>query len=189
MAKFRVRTTHPLFKRLRQFDREIGVWAVGLRLNKKLDELRYSESTPRNCKTFGDTGGDGVHFSFLVQNGKIGEHSPVVMTVPCAAANIVVGENLLDFLCLSSRRGCFGLEQLAYAQRKVAVEAFTNPNWKPTEKWHRSVGFAPGKEERHVLALVAKEFGLQPWRSRARFAVLRKRYAALLELPPDVAIH
>jgi len=192
MPTKRLSIYHPLLQRLRQFDRELnrrfrsamfpGVWAAGLRLDKKLGQTRYTGDTPLNCRSFADTGGDGVHFGFLVDEGKIRESSPVVMTVPCAAANIVVGENLFDFLCLGISRGYSALEQLAYLKMET-LEAYTNPKWRPTERWHDSVGLNPGKHEHRVLALLESEFGLKPWRSKHRLATLQKRYAGALEMP------
>src|SRR5262245_34005982 len=112
MASPRVRMVHPLFERLRHLDQEVarqfsdplfsGLWTVGLRFDRRLDESRYSSSTPLNCRTFANTGGDGVHFSFVVQEGMVRESSPVVVTVPCAGVSLVVGENLFDFLCLGA---------------------------------------------------------------------------------------
>lgn len=183
---------HPLLQRLRRFDRELarqfpkamfpGIWAVGLRLDKKLGRTRYALDTPLNCRSFADTGGDGVHFSLVVQDGKIRESSLVVMTVPCAAANIVVGENLFDFLCLGISRGYSALDQLAY-EPKIAIDAFTNPKWRPTKPWQESVGLNPGKHELRILRILRSEFGLQPWRSKSRLAILQKRYAGALEMP------
>jgi len=194
MARQRVRINHPLFERLRQLDQEVarqfpdamfpGVWTVGLRLDEKPDASRYTHHTPLNCRTFASTGGDGVHFSFLVRDGLVREESPVVLTVPCAAANLVVGENLFDFLSLGSRRGYFGLEQLAYAP-KVAEEVYTNPDWQPSDRWHKSVGFVTDEAERGVLELLTSEFGLRPWPSPTRFAILQERYAESLELPAE----
>ena len=64
--------------------------------------------------TFAVTGGEGVHFSLLVRNGKLTEDAPVVMTTPTpdAIQNYIVGENLRDFLCLRVNRGYFYLDFL-----------------------------------------------------------------------------
>ena len=191
MARRRLRVEHPLLERLRRLDREVarqfpdamfpGVWAPGLRLHGKLGEMRYTHVTPLNCFSFADTGGDGVHFGFLVRGGTVREDAPVVMTVPGAAANVVVGEDLFEFLCLGARRGYVGLEELAY-QPEVAREAYTNPDWQPSGP--RSI-YVPNEQCQQVLSLMTSEFGLQPWPSPDRFAVLHERYAGSLELPAE----
>jgi hypothetical protein len=195
MATPRVQIAHPLFDRLQDLDKEVarrfldalfpGLWTVGLRLDRRLDESRYSTSTPLNCRTFANTGGDGVHFSFLVQEDTVHESSPVVVTVPCAAASLVAGEDLFDFLCLGAHRGYFALEQLAY-ETELTLEVFTDPNWQPTKPWHDSVGFVPNEEKRHLLAFLTRELGLRPWSSAARFAELQERFGGFLELPSEV---
>jgi hypothetical protein len=193
MAKRRARVDHPLLQRLRRLDREVtqqfpdatlpGLWAVGLRLDRRLDRSRWSNYTPVNCRTFADSGGDGVHFSFLVRNGTVRVSSPIVLTVPGAAANLVVGEDLFDFLCLGARRGYSALDELAYSNSEVVQAALTNPNWQPTESWHNSVGLVLNEAVRHVLSLLTSEFGLHPWPSADRFELLQKRYAESLKVP------
>jgi hypothetical protein len=80
------------------------------------DSHRYT-STPTNVKVFGSTGGDGVHYSLLEISDTI---QPVVVTVPCnygdtpAHYNIILGENLNEFLSLGYYNGWFPLEQLCY---------------------------------------------------------------------------
>jgi hypothetical protein len=193
MAKQRARVDHPLLERLQKLDREVarqfpdatfpGLWTIGLRLDRKLDKSRWSHYTPTNCRTFASTGLDGVHFSFLVQDGMVRATSPIVLTVPGAAANLVVGQDLFDFLCLGARRGYVALQELAYSNSEAALEAFTNPAWQPTESWHESVGFVPDEAGRQVLALLTSEFGLHSWPSADRFAVLQEQWAGSLEVP------
>jgi hypothetical protein len=195
MAKHCVRVDHPLFERFQQLDKEAaqrflgrldrGFDRLGLILDKKLDQSRYSFCTPLNCQTFAHTGGEGVHFSFLVQDGMIRETSPVVLTVPAMSGeSFVVGENLFDFLCLGVHRGFFALEQLAYYP-ELTLEVYINPDWQPSESWHRSVGFVPGDEKRRLLAFLTNELGLRPWPNAARFAALQERYGGLLQLPAE----
>jgi hypothetical protein len=195
MEIYPVRIDHPLFERLRQLDKEAehrfpgrfdpGLGSLGLILDKRLDQSRYSFSTPLNCQTFAHTGGEGVHFSFLVQEGMISESSPIVVTVPAMGGrSFVVGENLFDFLCLGAHRGFFALEQLAYYP-ELTLEVFTNPKWQPTASWHGSVGFVPGEERKRLLAFLKTELGLRSWPNAGRFEVLQERYAGCLELPAE----
>lgn len=63
----RVRIRHPLLDRLRELDEEaarrfpdrfdLGLGRLGLILDKQLDRSRYDGCTPRNCRTFANTGG------------------------------------------------------------------------------------------------------------------------------------
>ncbi|MBD3663362.1 hypothetical protein [Sulfitobacter aestuariivivens] len=77
------------------------------------------DATPRCCRTFGSTGGNGVHFS-LADLGDVG--TPVVMTVPMHfdAPNLLIGNDFRDFLSIGLRAGYFGLEQLVY-DRPTAI--------------------------------------------------------------------
>jgi hypothetical protein len=195
MASRSEHVDHPLLGRLRQLDKEAarrfprprhfdpGLGSLGLILDRQLDQSRYSYSTPLNCRTFAHTGGEGVHFSFLVEDGLVREGSPVVVTIPAVGGqNFAVGENLFDFLCLGVHRGYFALEQLAY-HLELTLEVFTNPDWQPTESWHGSVGFVTGRESKRVLAFLTSELGLRPWPSPDRFTALQERYIGSLELP------
>jgi len=86
----------PLLDELRLVDRELQdrfvdingrpatLHWIGLRLDEHLDDYRYGQSTPLNCRTFASTGGGGDHFSFLVIDGAITNASPIVATVPGA---------------------------------------------------------------------------------------------------------
>lgn len=195
MAGQHIRVNHPLLERLRQVNadaarrfprrHDAGLGSLGLILDRELDQSRYSFCTPLNCQTFAHTGGEGVHFSFLLQDGMVRENCAVVLTIPAMfGQNFVVGENLFDFLCLGVHRGFFALEQLAYYP-ELTLEVFTNPNWQPTESWHGSVGFVPGEENRRLLVFMASELELRPWPDAARFALLQERYGGLLELPAE----
>ena len=194
MAKQRVRVDHPLLRRLRRLKKEAarrfpdelfpGFERLGLRFDRKLDQSRYSDYTPLNCRTFADTGGDGVHFSLLVLDNLICNSSPVVLTVPPAGVSLVVGEDLFDFLCLGAHRGYFALEQLAY-ERELTLEAFTNPEWEPSASWHVSVGLVPGEAEKRLLEYLRNELGLQPWPNAERFEALQERYVGSIEFPTN----
>jgi hypothetical protein len=67
--------------------------------------------TPLNALTFARTGGDGTHYSLVTAPGTDLAHRPVVMTVPMSDdPNVIVGEDLRDFLALGCRFGYLGLE-------------------------------------------------------------------------------
>ena len=89
--------------------------AVGLLLTTDRYQSPY-EVTPAGVLVFASTGGDGVHFSFLLDETAEPEDWPVVMTVPMQfdRPNLVLGANLREFLALGLRVGYFVLEQLAY---------------------------------------------------------------------------
>ena len=87
---------------------------IGLLFHPAMIGTRYDQ-TPVNSVTFASTGGDGVHYGFLVDSHLPDNASPVVMTVPMAdQPNRVVGRNLRHFLGLGRRAGYFALEQLQY---------------------------------------------------------------------------
>jgi hypothetical protein len=201
---------HPLLAKLRQADRKAacqfpstfdsGMGCVGLKMHNRLDMGRYDWFTPGNCITFAHTGGDGTHFSLLLQDGSVTEQSPVVLSVPASGfLNCVIGENLHDFLCLGCHRGFFALEQLAY-HWELTAEVYTNPDWKPTESWHHSVGYCLGENYRtafvagegavtveapQVLDYLAKEFTLRQWADPSRFKMLQERYEKCLADPDE----
>jgi hypothetical protein len=114
---------HPLWNTLqdlnkvaaRRFpaDYDKGLGRLGLILYSQPKHGGYW-CTPTNTLAFAGTGGEGVHFSFLVQDLKVNEKSPIVVTIPAAFGqpNFVGGESLFDFLCLGYHRGYFALETL-----------------------------------------------------------------------------
>ena len=80
--------------------------------------------TPKNAVTFASTGGDGVHYSLLAVPGLDAQEQPVVMTVPMSSRhNVVVAENLQEFLNLGYYAGWFSLEQIVY-RPEVALKLY-----------------------------------------------------------------
>ena len=154
-----------------------GFALIGLALDCRLDASRYEHCTPNNCRTFAGTRCDGIHFSLLIQNGTITEDSPVVMTFPGdpAAPTLVAGESLYDFLCLGSHQGFFALEWLIFRRGDPCQP-------------YKAGGHVQGREENfgRILQFLVDRFDLRPWRSLDRLAQLEKRYASLLQLPPDM---
>lgn len=185
-----VRVMHPLLEELREFEAELQRTSKGcmeedtldwvsLLLDKQLDAYRYDFCTPLNVRTFAGTGGDGHHFSFLVQNGTVDASSPVILTQPDnCGESCVVGEDLQEFLCL----GCRGGYADVLGQR---------PEVRGSDAELRGIDdhtYAPYLAENQVKTLQALSlrFGLKPWTDPHRFAELQAKYASLLILPPDV---
>ncbi len=75
------------------------------------------KSTPMNCIPFAFTGGDGTHYSIL--NYSI-DFVPIVITCPMNCGiypqddNIIIAENISEFLSIGFYNGWFSLEQLFY---------------------------------------------------------------------------
>lgn len=93
------------------------------------ENARY-DSSPINTRVFARTGGDGVHYSILEISENI---QPVVMTVPMNFGdsmndyNLIIGENLNEFLSIGYYNGWFPIEQLCY-DNKWAIEFYSKEN-------------------------------------------------------------
>jgi hypothetical protein len=190
-----VSVRHPLLDQLRRFDAEAArlypaAFDNGL---GQLGMLLYSDCKPggywcmpNNSIAFATTGGDGVHFSFIVEDGQVTESSPVIVTVPMnigepADCNLVVADCLRNFLRFGLIRGYFALEQLAY-HRDLTLQVYSSPTWKPTEDWHDSVGYDLERENFHLVReLLAETFQLLPLSyTAAEFEALQDKYQHLL---------
>ncbi len=192
---------HSLLAELRRIDTELrdripsadswdnGLQALGLGL-QGLDEMvrnegRYDHCTPINCRVFASTGGDGTHFSLMIQNGEISQDSPVVMTVPCnSGESLIVGENLHDFLCLGLRLGYFGLDNFSL-KIDVALDSYTDPDWQPRTEYD---AIDVSEHHQRMLDYLGTRLNLQPWTDRQRFERLQERYKSELRLPPDMVM-
>jgi hypothetical protein len=147
--------------------------------------------TPINTLAFAHTGGEGVHFSFLVDEGKITEHSPIVITIPSPGdqPNYIGGASLFDFLCLGFHRGYFALET---ANTNRFFEAYSSGKWPLSQvegrppDWDWAVGYGVNEHQRQLLDFLIAELGLSPWNDlRRKFQQLQKRYLPLLKMPED----
>jgi hypothetical protein len=133
--------------------------------------LYDSTTTPINSITFATTCGDDVHFGLLAIDGKYGDASPVVVTVPMAGdgpekTNHIVGETLHDFLCLGCVHGFFDLEELAYRGRTELFATYAIP---------------PSADDEPIYARLRAEFALAPWVDvEGRLQELNHRYRPLL---------
>jgi hypothetical protein len=196
----RIAINHPLWDQLRKLDKaaakrfpadfDMGFGQLGLILNSPPTHGGYW-CTPTNTLSFAHTGGEGVHFSFLVDEGQVTENSPIVITIPSPGdqPNYIGGASLFDFLCLGFHRGYFALET---ANTNRFFEAYSSGKW-PLSKvegrppdWDAAVGYGVNEHQRQLLDFLIAELGLSPWKDlRRKFQRLQKRYLPLLKMPED----
>jgi hypothetical protein len=145
---------------------------VGLRLELPVKPWEYY-CTPTNVRTFASTGCDGVHYSFLELSSS--SELPVVMTVPAnyenPNPNVIISENLHEFLCLGSKASYIGLEELSYKSGELALL--------------KSVDYADflSNEQIDLLNTLSGEFLLHPWSVlEERISCLQSKYLDLLQL-------
>jgi hypothetical protein len=191
----RISVDSRLYRKLREVDKEAcrkfpwdydpGLGGLGLILLPRLDHFGYG-CTPKNSLAFATTGGEGVHFSFLVAKSRVHDASPVICTIPEMFQNHIVGDNLFDFLCLGYHRGYFALEQLAYKPKKT-LKVFGSGFWKPRSKLDWLDGFGVNQHQHEVLDFLIQRLGLKPWKGiERRFNRLQKKYLPLLEVPASI---
>jgi hypothetical protein len=137
---------------------------------------------PLNSVKFGNTGMDGIHYSFLVLDGHWSEFSPVVMTNPCCLPrNVVVAADLTEFLRLGIRTGYFAIPYHLPDEEGD----FTDP---ATVAPLESEEFAEWVEPDMAAALqrLARQFRLQPLEGTARrLAELQHQYQPLIQRPSE----
>ncbi len=125
--------------------------------------------TPWNSVTFASTGGDGVHFGLLEVGDLDVRERPVVMTVPMSDRhNVVIAENLTEFLNIGFHGGWFSLEQIVYGPDDV-VEYHAGPD---PEAW-------PEHTDDLVFFRDLLSLQHQPL-SLARIAELEQKYHSLV---------
>lgn len=138
--------------------------------------------TPSNSVQFANTGGDGCHFSFLALGEAWSEEEdwPVVMTVPASFVhNVVVGENLTEFLQLGLYTGYFVLEGLAHSAEEFdQAHPFVVDSLEP----RRTDPDLPA-DSVQALARLTERFHLAPWSGNigARLKALQRQYLPRLE--------
>lgn len=192
MTQRRVKVDHPLWEKLRRLDRVLarffpedilpGFDALGLMLHSRFRNGGYW-CTPSNTLAFAGTGGDGTHFSFLVQDGRVTERSPVAMTVLdySEQPNYMVGESLFDFLCLGYHRGYFAMGTLP---SEKGFAAYSSARWRPQEEADYAIGLGINETHRELRDFVIEELQLSPWKQlKRKFQRLQKQYLPLLEMP------
>ncbi len=139
--------------------------------------------TPLNSLKFAGTGGDGVHFSFVVKDGKVTESSPIVVTVPESydCPNFIGGESLFDFLCLGFHRGYFALGMLS---TEKCLAAYSSADWQLKTDSDHAVGYGVDEHQQNLLNFLIEKLGLSPWKNlKRRFQRLQKLYLPRLEIP------
>ena len=159
-----------------------GTGCMGLILEPRLRPGGYW-CTPTNSLSFAWNGGGGTHFSFLVQNNRVHNRSPIICTVPEPAGkqNFIVGENLNDFLSLGYYLGYFCLEQLAFDFDRT-LQAFVSSNWKSESETDYLVGWATDSNHAPVLEFFRDKMELSPWKGgKRRFKSLQRRFMTRLE--------
>lgn len=127
------------------------------------------ESTPKNSITFAATGGEGVHFGIVIDHDDVKGQNPVVMTVPMMSANVILAEDLDEFLGIGYYNGWFGLEQLVY-------------DFDSTIEYYSSPDDNLSKEEANFLEFVREEFKIVycPL-TKGRLGELQTRYHKTLQ--------
>ncbi|MCU0547862.1 MAG: hypothetical protein MUC48_00810 [Leptolyngbya sp. Prado105] len=145
---------------------------IGLRLEIPEKPWEYY-CTPVNVKTFASTGCDGVHYSFLelIPSSEL----PVVMTVPANYGNpnpnVIISENLHEFLCLGSKASYIVLEELSYENGELnSLKSSTYADFL-------------SNEQIDLLNILNSEFSLRPWSVlEERMNYLQSKYLDLLQL-------
>jgi len=134
----------------------------------------YYWCTPKEALTFAATGGDGVHYSYLSSSNLSSSVVPVVMTLPAAEKhNLVVAENIDEFLGLGYHVGWFGLEQIVY-QPEAALAYFAQPDPDARECKSARMNFLRSHLSIRPVAL-----------SLERIARLTGKYSSFLVVPDE----
>ena len=129
--------------------------------------------TPRNVLTFATTGGDSVHYSYLVDERLPAGVCPIVMTLPCASElSLVIAESFQEFFDYGYYVGWRELEQLYYEDEKgeacfhEASQSLNNLGMQQLPLLHKALNMQA------VLPTLQ------------RFGDLQQKYQALLNIPP-----
>ena len=139
-----------------------GIDTVGLSFCQHLP-LRNSGyfCTPSNTVEFATTEQSGEHFSFLVEDGRVTENSPIVYTDPGGPPyNFIVANGFESFLQLGLLRGFFVLHQLSFnAARALEYLALPRGN---TTKHNFADRYPLNDRESRALSFVAQSLNLDP---------------------------
>lgn len=178
----------PLLARLYDLNAEIaikfpsradpGIGQMGLLLNHRFERGGYW-CTPINSLSFGSTGGDGAHFSFLILNNEITDNTPVIISVPdnfgCPEnANVVLSRNFVDFVRLGLHCGYFSMAQFAF-DAEDALKHYSRTDWEDSGSWF------PSDNHRVVAEFIATRLNLKRLAySSDEFAELQAQFKPLL---------
>lgn len=165
-------------QRIRSYDTECGFQIYH---PETIHHGGYEWIAPLNTVSFGTTGGDGCHFSFITTpDGRWSADSPVVLIVPGACREngvVVVGGDLWDFLDFGLRTGYFVLENLAWRFDEFLADY---PDRDPIA--------GTGDLQQIELSALAESFGLIGWDRESiepRLAQLRAQFYSQLVFAPD----
>jgi hypothetical protein len=141
--------------------------------------------TPVNSVQFAYTGGDGCHFSFVTAGTRWSGASPVVMTYPAAGGcvhNVIVGEDLVEFLRLGIHTGYFVLEDLSrYSEEFDESHPFVVRSLE-SGQFNRDLS----ADEVSMLEQLAARFGLTPWANGGRrLAELQRQHLQQLRFSDE----
>jgi hypothetical protein len=155
-----------------------SLMAVGLGLCQPTKAGGY-DCSPENSRMFARTGGDGIHYSFVLLPDTPVKEGPVVATYPADpdTNNVIVGEDLSEFLCLGCR--C-GYEMVPYSNR---LPPCPDAHGAMDE---REIAFARLRQQ--ILDYLVHRLDLKPWADEPRrLEELRQRYLHCLIVRHDAA--
>lgn len=159
--------------------------SLGLYLIKPEFKSQGYPRTPTNALTFGATGVDGEHFSFLSRDGQIIKLSPVIMTVPMASkgnCNLIVGKDLFDFLSLGYQVHFASIPALVYSEkdRKAFITSVVNriPIWEGSPQDDEYT-----INQKYLSGVLGATFGLHPWENiEAKLEKLSEQFWNLVKI-------
>lgn len=148
-------------------------WLLGLQIASppgfRFHHAGYTHAAARNTLAIASTGGGGVHYNYLLIDGRLDEDSPIVMCDPQRddVPLVVLGANLKEFLALGMHRG-YDFECLP----RSPDEAYLRDESEQTPL------------QRKILSALAEEFGLVPWTDPARrLRELNDEFAPSIDQP------
>lgn len=164
-------------------DWDNGLGQMGLLLFGQLATGEYW-CTPTNSLSFGTTGGDGAHFSFLLSDNAITDRTPVIISVPDnfgspKCANVVLGRGFEDFVRLGLHCGYFAMAQFAF-DAKNALKHYARTDWEYVDTW--------GASDQHkiVAEFAAKYLRLTSLAyTPDQFEALQAEFAPLMQFKPN----
>jgi hypothetical protein len=185
----------PLLHRIHELEAELsrnqrhrydyGFFFLGLQLKSKL-KTETSWCTPRNTIAFGENGGDGFHFSFLVTDNRIDANSPVVGSAPdfsadLPLANVILATNFENFLRLGLTRGYFGMYLFVH-DPATAVAAYGSPDWQPSNSSHLAAGLDVDDRKKEITRQIMTRLNMTPLTySDSEFQAIQDEFKPLLK--------
>lgn len=156
-----------------------GMGQMGLRLTRRLKNGGYW-CTPTNSVSFGGTGGDGAHFSFLISENTITDRTPVIISVPdyigeAQDANVVLARSFEGFVRLGLHCGYFSMAQFAFCA-EASLRHYSRTDWDDADAWF------PSKQHKVVAEYVSQALKLgRLTYSRDEFADLQSQVKPIMK--------